>query len=139
MQINYCDIGTPPTEADNGNHPPTTDDPWWQESCVFTWGDPRRGFGGELRWGMHPNQGKASLYAWIVWEGKNIYRKIIPDQPLPKGDLFDSTIAGATIKTIKPLMEFDLAFKVEGLEVRLRWTNFHHPVSLRLGFGGSNL
>jgi hypothetical protein len=139
MEIHYCEFGPPPTEDDNRNHPPTTDNPWWQESGLFTWGDPRRGFGGELRLGIHPNQQVANAYVWIVWDGATLYRRIIADQPLPSGDLLNGTIGGATFTTIKPLMVYDLEFTAPDLELRLRWSNFRWPVSTKLNVGGATL
>ena len=88
---------------------------------------------------MHPNQGVANLYAWIVWEGRMIYRRLIIDQPLPKGDLTNGAIGPAAMRTIKPLMEFDVSLEVEGMSLKFRWTNFHWPKALSLNVGGASL
>lgn len=139
VKVRYCEFGTPPTIADNWNHPPTTDDPWWQESSVFIWGNPRRGFGGVLRWGIHPNQGVANLYAWIVWGGATIYRRHFVDQALPTGDLLNSMIATAGVRTLDPLMKFELSVRDQVLALQLRWTNFHWPVAMSLNVGSATL
>ena len=125
-------------EADNGFHPPPTDDKWWQESSLFTWGDPRRGFGGEVRVGMHPNQGVANLYTWIVWGGRLIYRRHFVDQPILK-EVLNAKIASASVKTIEPLMHYEVTLKDENFALKLNWRNFHWPMAMGYNVGGATV
>ena len=137
--IRYAQFGPPPLEGDNANHSPTSDDPWWQESALFGWGDPRRGHGGFLRWAIHPNQGVSNLYAWIAWRGRTVYRRQLTDQPLPAAELLNCTIGDCSVRTLKPLMAYDLALSAGKLAVRLRWQNFHWPLAMRLNVGSATL
>lgn len=137
--IRYCHFGDPPVEADNDCHAPTTDDPWWQESALFAWGDPRRGAGGWLRLAIHPNQKVANAYVWIVVRGKTVYRRQFTEQPLPASGLFDCTIAGCSIKTLQPMMAYALTVEAEALSLRVRWENFHWPLSMSLNVGAATL
>ena len=55
-----------PTEADDDFHPPTDDDPFWTETCWFTFTVPERRLSGQLYPFFRPNQGvmAAAVYLW---------------------------------------------------------------------------
>ena len=131
-------LGPSPADADNDNHEPAPDK-WFQESVVFLWGDPARGFGGELRFGIHPNQGTANVYTFAVYKGKMIDRRLITDLPLPEGNLLDATIGEFSVRTVVPLMQHDIKYDMPDFKMEARFTAFHRPVSLNLNIGGTTL
>ena len=51
----------------------------------------------------------------------------------------NTTTAGATVRTVNPLMEYDLLFGTPDVGLRFRWTNFHWPESVKLNVGSSTL
>lgn len=129
---------TPPTPADNGNHPPV-DDKWWQESALFTFASAPDRFGCWIRFGAHVNQGVANLYSWTMIGEEFADRRMAVDQPLPPGDLLDGAIAGATVTTIEPLMRYALTLDTDDLQLRLEWRNFRHPLSMGYNVGGATI
>src|SRR5262249_44963190 len=78
--------------VDDEFHPPTSDDPYWTETCWFTFTVPERRLSGQLYPFFRPNQrvcaGAAYLWddkgnqAWNVIYGKNFWHLPLPDQPL---------------------------------------------------------
>src|ERR1700758_1782244 len=76
---------------DDEFHPPTSDDPFWTETCWFTFAVPERKLSAQLYPFFRPNQGvcAAAAYAWDdsgdqpwnVRYGKNFWHLPIPDQP----------------------------------------------------------
>ena len=48
------------THPDDGFHPPTSDDPFWTETCWFTFAVPERRLSGQLYPFLRPNQGVTS-------------------------------------------------------------------------------
>ena len=136
--LEAAQFSAPPTLADNGNHP-ILDDAWWQESAVFMWGDVERQFGGEIRFGIQPNQGVANLYTWTMLAGEMIDRRFLTDLPLPTSNILDCSISGASVRTLEPLMRYELALDQDDLSLRMTWRNFHHPVSMSFNVGGATL
>ncbi|NNE74357.1 MAG: hypothetical protein HKN26_11880 [Acidimicrobiales bacterium] len=82
---------------DDEFHPPATDDPYWTETCWFTFTVPERKLSGQLYPFFRPNQGVTSGGAyfwdaepapygnsqpWNIRYGKNFWHLPIPDQPL---------------------------------------------------------
>lgn len=126
------------TSADNANHIPT-DDEWWQESVLFMWGDPATGFGGEIRFGRHPNRGVANVYLFIVINGLRIVRKLFADLPPPAENLLDTTLSGVTLRTIDPLSTFEVRVSAEGVDLDMRWESFHAPRTFNMNVGGATL
>lgn len=126
------------TAADNANHQPTADE-WWQESVLFMWGDPASGFGGEIRFGRHPNRNAANVYLFIVIGGRRIVRRLFVDLAPPAGDLLNTTLAGVTLRTIEPLKRFDIRVEAEGVDLDLHWESFHAPRTFNMNVGGATL
>lgn len=126
------------TPTDNANHTPSKDE-WWQESVLFMWGDPRSGFGGEIRFGRHPNRGAANVYLFIVIDGRRVVRKLSVDLPPPSIDLLESTLAGVTLHTIEPLSKFEVTVSLVGLKLDMRWESFHAPRTFDMNVGGATL
>ncbi|WP_176594688.1 hypothetical protein [Sphingobium sp. EM0848] len=136
--IPAADFDTPPTVADNANHPPV-DDKWWQESGLFTFASAADRFGCWIRFGAHANQGVANLYSWTMIGDEMADRRMMVDQPLPPGDLLEATIAGASVTTIEPLMRYGLTLDTDELQLRLEWRNFRHPLSMSFNVGGATI
>jgi hypothetical protein len=131
-------FGAPPEAADNANHP-ASDDKWWQESALFTWGDAEHQFGGEIRLGMHVNQGVANLYTWTVRGEDLIDRRLVIDQPLPPGGILNADIAGASVRTLEPLCRYQLSLDHGDLSLRLLWRNFRHPLTMGYNVGRATI
>ncbi|MGW0663654.1 DUF7064 domain-containing protein [Streptodolium elevatio] len=80
------------THPDDEFHPPTSDDPYWTETCWFTFTVPERKLSGQLYPFFRANQGVAAGGAYF-WDetgryihdalyAKNFWHMPIPDQPL---------------------------------------------------------
>ncbi|OYW88167.1 MAG: hypothetical protein B7Z20_03225 [Sphingobium sp. 32-64-5] len=136
--IPAADFDTPPTVADNANHPPV-DDRWWQESALFTFASAPDRLGCWIRFGAHANQGVANLYSWTMLDDVMIDRRMVIDQPLPPGDLLEGSIAGASVTTIEPLMRYAITLDSGELQLRLEWRNFRHPLSMSYNVGGATI
>lgn len=77
---------------DDEFHPPTSADPYWTETCWFTFTVPERRISGQFYPFFQPNQGVTSgaVYFWDesgsqpsdCLYGKNFWHLPIPDQPL---------------------------------------------------------
>jgi hypothetical protein len=77
---------------DDEFHPPTSDDPYWTETCWFTFTVPERRLSGQLYPFFRPNQKVTAggVYFWDdqgnqTWNclyAKNFWHLPIPDQPL---------------------------------------------------------
>jgi len=104
------------THPDDEFHPPTTDDPFWTETCWFTFAVPGRRLSAQLYPFFRPNQGvcAAAAYAWDdtgdqPWNAryaKNFWHLPIPDQPL-------SDIAlpnGIRYRCVEPMSVYELAY-----------------------------
>lgn len=78
--------------ADDEFHPPTSDDPWWTETCWFTFTVPERALSGQLYPFFRPNLGVTAggAYVWDdtgdqLWNcryAKNFWHLPMPDRPL---------------------------------------------------------
>ncbi len=79
-------------------HPPTTDDPYWTETCWFTFAVPERRLSGQLYPFFRPNQGvyACGVYLWDdqgdqLWNA--LYTKNFWHLPMPDQDLCDIQLA----------------------------------------------
>jgi hypothetical protein len=80
------------SHPDDEFHPPTSDSPWWTETCWFTFTVPERKLSGQCYPFFRPNLGvtSAAVYLWDdsasrpeqVLYAKNFWHLPIPDQPL---------------------------------------------------------
>jgi hypothetical protein len=116
------------SHPDDEFHPPTNDDPFWTETCWFTFAVPERRLSAQLYPFFRPNQGvcAAAAYAWDdtgdqpwnVRYGKNFWHLPIPKQPLS-----DITLPnGIRYKCVEPLSVYELAYTdpdEEALEIEL--------------------
>ena len=104
------------TAADDEFHPPTGDDPFWSETCWFTFTVPERKLSGQLYPFFRPNQGvmAAGVYFWDdggnqLWNcryAKNHWHLPIPDQPL--SDIHVPN--GIRYKVLEPLQRYAVGF-----------------------------
>jgi len=124
------------THPDDEFHPPTTDDPYWTETCWFTFTVPERRLSGQLYpffrtnqrvaaggayfWDDHGNQPWNCLYA------KNFWHLPIPDQPLS-----DITLPnGIHYRCLEPLTRYELRYDdpdADELHVDLTFTAVTAP------------
>ena len=102
--------------VDDEFHPPTSDDPFWAETCWYTFSVPERRLSGQLYPFFSPNQGvmSAGVYVWDddgdqMWNcryAKNFWHLPIPDQPLSDIELPN----GIRTKVVEPLREYRIGF-----------------------------
>ena len=101
---------------DDEFHPPTSDDPYWTETCWFTFAVPERRLSAQLYPFFRPNQGvcAAGAFAWDTtgdapWNAryaKNFWHLPLPDQPLS-----DLTLPnGIRYRCVEPLRVYEIAY-----------------------------
>jgi hypothetical protein len=101
---------------DDEFHPPTSDDPYWAETCWFTFTVPERRLSGQLYPFFRPNQGvtAAGAYFWDdtgdqPWNclyAKNFWHLPIPEQPLTDLQLPN----GARYRCIEPQRVWEIGY-----------------------------
>jgi hypothetical protein len=102
--------------VDDEFHPPTTDDPYWTETCWFTFAVPERRLSAQLYPFFRPNQGvcAAAAYAWDPtgdqpWNAR--YAKGFWHLPLPDQPLSDLTLPnGIRYRCLEPLSTYELHY-----------------------------
>jgi hypothetical protein len=128
----------PPEPKDAFNHP-FPEDPWWQESAVFTWSDPKNGLGGEYRFAFHPYRELANLYSWSIFGGEIVDKRLERDLEIPDGDLLQMTLADLSVETVEPLHEYRIVMNGESLQIDLTWRSFMEPTTMTLNHAGATL
>ena len=104
------------THPDDEFHPPTNDDPYWTETCWFTFTVPERRLSGQLYPFFRTNQRVAAGGAyfwddkgnqpWNCLYAKNFWHLPIPDQPLS-----DITLPnGIHYRCLEPLSRYELRY-----------------------------
>ena len=103
--------------VDDEFHAPTSDDPYWTETCWFTFAVPERRLSAQLYPFFRPNQGvcAAGAYAWDPtgdqpWNAryaKNFWHLPMPDQPL--SDL--ALPNGIRYRCLEPLTTYAIAYE----------------------------
>ncbi len=101
---------------DDEFHPPTTDDPYWTETCWFTFTVPERRLSGQLYPFFRPNQKVTAggVYFWDdqgdqTWNclyAKNFWHLPLPDQPLSDIRLPN----GIRYRCLEPLRRYQLGY-----------------------------
>jgi hypothetical protein len=128
---------------DDHFHPPTSDDPYWTETCWFTFAVPERRISGQLYPFFRPNQHITSGGAFL-WDESGtqiwncLYAKNFWHLPLPEGsDLTDLSLPnGIRYKCLEPLSEYELHYldpDDEEVEVHLRFEGICEPNRLAGG------
>ncbi|MCA9509664.1 MAG: hypothetical protein KC560_03095 [Myxococcales bacterium] len=102
---------------DDRFHPPTSDDPFWTETCWFTFAVPERRLSGQLYPFFRPNQGVTSGGAFFWDESGSqiwncLYAKNLWHLPIPEGqDLTDIRLAnGIHYRCLEPLRKYELHY-----------------------------
>jgi hypothetical protein len=127
-------VSTP--HADDEFHPPTSDDPYWTETCWFTFTVPERTLSAQLYPFFRPNQGVTSgaVYVWDdtgdqpwnVRYGKNFWHLPLPEQPLS-----DITLPnGIRYRCTEPLRRYELGYvdpDGDDLEIDLVFESVSRP------------
>ncbi|CAN5476616.1 hypothetical protein BH10ACT1_BH10ACT1_23900 [soil metagenome] len=124
------------TAADDEFHPPTDEDPYWAETCWFTFSVPERNLSGQLYPFFQPNLGvlSAAAYVWDrhgsqAWNcryGKNFWHLPIPVQPLSDIQLPN----GIRYRTVEPLTRYEIGFDdpdADDLHIDLTFTAVGPP------------
>ena len=139
----------PGPHPDDEFHPATDADPFWTETCWFTFTVPERRLSGQLYPFFRPNQGVVSAAAY-VWDrpgatpadarhARHFWHLPIPDQPLSDIRLGN----GIAYRCLEPLQRYEVRYRDpdaddgEGprIEVDLTFTGIAPPNYL----GGSHL
>lgn len=104
------------THPDDEFHSPTSDDPYWTETCWFTFAAPEYKLSGQLYPFFRPNQGVTSGGAFFwdaggdqIWNcryAKNFWHLPIPDQSLSDIELPN----GIRYQAIEPLKRYRVGF-----------------------------
>jgi hypothetical protein len=121
---------------DDEFHEPATDDPYWTETCWFTFAIPERRLSGQLYPFFRPNLGVCAAAAyvwdetgcepWNVRYAKNFWHLPIPDQPL-------SDIAlpnGIRYRCAQPQHRYDISYDDpdgDDLQIMLTFTSVAGP------------
>ncbi len=104
------------SHPDDEFHPPTSDAPFWTETCWFTFAAPQHRLSAQLYPFFRPNQKvcAAAAYAWDdtgdqLWNvryAKNFWHLPIPDQPLS-----DITLTnGIRYRCVEPLSTYEIGY-----------------------------
>jgi hypothetical protein len=101
---------------DDEFHPPTSDDPYWTETCWFTFTVPERRLSGQLYPFFRPNQGvlASGAYFWDhtghtpadILHARHFWHLPIPDQPLSDIQLPN----GIAYRCLEPLQRYALSY-----------------------------
>lgn len=124
------------THPDDEFHPADTDDPYWTETCWFTFAVPSRRLSGQLYPFFRPNQGVCAAAAyvwdesgdqpWNVRYAKNFWHLPLPDQPLSDISLPN----GIRYRCVEPRHRYELAYDDpdgDDLRIRLTFTSVAPP------------
>lgn len=106
----------PSAHPDDNFHVPDDDDPWWSETCWFTFTVPERDLSAQLYPFFRPNQGvvAAGAYVWDpsgdqLWNcryAKNFWHLPMPAQPLTDLQLPN----GSRYRTLEPQHRYHVAY-----------------------------
>lgn len=101
---------------DDSFHPPTSEDPYWTETCWFTFAVPERGISAQLYPFFRPNL-KIAAGAAFIWDASGsqpwncLYGKNFWHLPMPEGDLADFELAnGIRYRCLAPLSKYKLDY-----------------------------
>jgi hypothetical protein len=101
---------------DDRFHPPASAEPWWTETCWFSFGDPRLDLSGTFYPLFRPNLGVAGL-AVAVWDAsahepwRARYHRTHWHLPFPAGELSDLSLAGLRYQTLEPGQHYRVRYR----------------------------
>jgi hypothetical protein len=132
VTVPYEEQGHPDDEF----HPPTNDDPYWTETCWFTFTAPQRRLSGQLYPFFRPNQRVAAGGAYF-WDDKGnepwncLYAKNFWHLPMPDQRLSDITLPnGIHYRCLEPLHRYEVGYHDpdgDELHVELTFTAVAEP------------
>jgi hypothetical protein len=103
--------------ADDEFHRPTSDDPWWTETCWFTFTVPERRLSGQLYPFFRPNLGVAAAACffwddrgdqpWNIRHGRQFWHLPLPPQPLSDIEL----VNGIRYRCLEPLTRYAIGYR----------------------------
>lgn len=101
---------------DDRFHAPASSDPWWTETCWFSFGDARLGLAGTFYPLFRRNLGVAALGV-AVWDAsahepwRAPYHRTHWHLPWPSGDLTDLSLAGLRYETLEPGRRYRVRYR----------------------------
>jgi hypothetical protein len=114
--------------------PTATDDPYWNESCWFSFSIPEREIHGMVYYFFRPNM-KLLMGGPILWDGSGanpwdcLYYDWHHLQPIPDGaSKFDfRTHTSLEVEVIEPRKQYALRYDQNGFKLDLTWTALEEP------------
>jgi hypothetical protein len=126
-------------------HAPTSADPWWTETCWFSFGDARYDLSGTFYPLFRRNLGVAALSV-AVWDARAhepwraAYHRTHWHLPWPSGELSDLSLAGLRYETLEPLRRYRVRYRdAELLDVDLHYEALIPPHELGIRGGQGHL
>jgi hypothetical protein len=133
------------TPEDDLFHPPTSAEPWWTETCWFSFGDPELGLCGTFYPLFRKNLGVAALTV-AVWEEHASAPWQVPYHrshwhlPFPDGDLNALSLGGLQYRTLDPLERYRVRYRDGAqLDIELEYQALMPPHEVGMGEGRGHL
>jgi len=101
---------------DDRFHAPTSADPWWTETCWFSFGDPRYDLSGTFYPLFRRNLGVAALGV-TIWDAsahepwRALYHRTHWHLPFPAGELDELSLAGLRYETLEPGSRYRVRYR----------------------------
>ena len=127
------------SHRDDEFHAPTSDDPYWAETCWFTFTVPERRLSGQLYPFFQPNQGVHSAAAYL-WDDTGsspadaLYARQFWHLPIPDRPLSDIVLPnGIAYRCVEPLRRYEIAYDdpdtgaTGGVHLQLTFTAIARP------------
>ncbi|MCP4004150.1 MAG: hypothetical protein GY725_08150 [bacterium] len=133
------------SEQDDQFHLPTGDEPFWTETCWFSFDQPERNLSGTFYPVFRPNLGVASLTV-TLWDADAIepwrarYHRSLWHLAMPKDELTDLVLGGLHYQMLDPLERYRVQYE-DGdlLRVELEYQGLVQPHGVGIGGGRGHL
>jgi hypothetical protein len=131
------------TPDDDRFHPPASNDPWWSETCWFSFAHPEERMSGCFYPLFRPNQGVVSL-AVTVWDHtahepwRVLYHRANWHLPLPRTNLDRLELAGLRYEALEPSRRYRVSYQDgDALRAELEYEGLMpaHEAGIRDGQG----
>jgi len=131
------------TPDDDRFHSPASNDPWWSETCWFSFAHPEERMSGCFYPLFRPNQGVVSL-AVTVWDHtahepwRVLYHRASWHLPLPLTNLDRLELAGLRYEVLEPLRRYRVSYQdADSLRAELEYEGLipAHEAGVRDGHG----
>ena len=124
-------------EDDSWAHHPRPDDPFWNESGLFTFMVPELNLDGYFYVWHRPNM-KLTSAGVAVWDDRGsethdcLYSEWYHFNPMaPETDMFDFRLGnGMSCEVLEPLKRYRLGYDSDELQLDLLWEGAYHPPNL---------